>query len=141
MKRAISLLMSFVMLFSILSSVNLSAYAEESATSGKCGENVYWSYDEGSKTLTISGTGAMNYDHDVPWDGYSEDISTVEIETGVTTIGEWAFSYCSNLKSVTIPDSVTTIGEGAFYFSSLTSVTIGNSVTTIRMKAFSECRS
>ena len=141
MKKVISLLMSFVMLFSIISSVNLSAYAEESATSGKCGENVYWSYDEGSKTLTISGTGAMNYDSDVPWDGYSEDISTVEIETGVTTIGEWAFSYCSNLKSVTIPDSVTTIGEGAFYFSSLTSVTIGNSVTTIRMKAFSECRS
>ena len=141
MKKVISLFMSFVILFSVISSVNLSAYAEESATSGKCGENVYWSYDEGSKTLTISGTGAMNYDSDVPWDGYSEDISTVEIETGVTTIGEWAFSYCSNLKSVTIPDSVTTIGEGAFYFSSLTSVTIGNSVTTIRMKAFSECRS
>ena len=140
MKKVISLFMSFVILFSVISSVNLSAYAEESATSGKCGENVYWSYDEGSKTLTISGTGAMNYDSDVPWDGYSEDISTVEIETGVTTIGEWAFSYCSNLKSVTIPDSVTTIGEGAFYFSSLTSVTIGNSVTTIRMKSFSECR-
>ena len=59
MKKVISLLMSFVMLFSIISSVNLSAYAEKFATSGKCGDNVYWNYDEGSKILTISGTGAM----------------------------------------------------------------------------------
>ena len=167
MKKVISLLMSFVMLFSVISSVNLSAYAEESATSGKCGDNVYWSYDEGSKTLTISGTGAM-YDYSYnnpPWSyRYRENILIVKIETdvttisdcafgscknltsvtipdSVTTIGGSAFSYCSNLKSVTIPDSVTTIGEGAFYFSSLTSVTIGNSVTTIRMKAFSECSS
>ena len=141
MKKVISLLMSFVMLFSIISSVNLSAYAEESATSGKCGDNVYWSYDEGSKTLTISGMGAMNYDSDVPWDGYSEDISTVEIETGVTTIGEWAFYFCSGLTSVEIPDSVTTIGWGAFSdCSSLTSVTIPNGVISIGGYAFNNCR-
>ena len=137
MKRAISLLMSFVMLFSIISSVNLSAYA----SSGKCGDNVYWSYDEGSKTLTISGMGAMNYDSDVPWDGYSEDISRVEIETGVTTIGEWAFYFCSGLTSVEIPDSVTTIGWGAFSdCSSLTSVTIPNGVISIGGYAFNNCR-
>ena len=141
MKKVISLLMSFVMLFSVISSVNLSAYAEESATSGKCGDNVYWSYDEGSKTLTISGMGAMNYDSDVPWDGYSEDISTVEIETGVTTIGEWAFYFCSGLTSVEIPDSVTTIGWGAFSdCSSLTSVTIPNGVISIGGYAFNNCR-
>ena len=33
----------------------------------------------------------------------------------VTSIGEWAFSYCHGLTSITIPNSVTSIGEGAFY--------------------------
>ena len=146
MKKVISLLMSFVMLFSIISSVNLSAYAEESATSGKCGYNVYWSYDEGSKTLTISGTGAMDYIvYDLvpaPWYRYCEDISTVKIETGVTTIGNFAFNSCSSLTSVTIPNSVTTIDWAAFMgCSSLTSVTIPNSVTTICLDAFERCSS
>ena len=141
MKRAISLLMSFVMLFSIISSVNLSAYAEESATSGKCGYNVYWSYDEGSKTLTISGTGAM-YDYNNVYYGYSLNMLTVKIEAGVTTIGNEAFLNCSSLTSVTIPNSVTTIGLRAFDgCRSLTSVTIPNSVTTIRECAFDSCYS
>ncbi|WP_294846962.1 leucine-rich repeat protein [uncultured Eubacterium sp.] len=139
MKRAISLLMSFVMLFSIISSVNLSAYAEESATSGECGYNVYWSYDEGSKTLTISGTGAM-YDYNNVYYGYSLNMLTVKIEAGVTTIGNEAFLNCSSLTSVTIPNSVTTIGLRAFDgCRSLTSVTIPNSVTTIGKYAFSGC--
>ena len=146
MKKVISLLMSFVMLFSIISSVNLSAYAEESATSGKCGDNVYWKYDESSKTLTISGTGAMDYIvYDLvpaPWYRYCEDISTVKIETGVTTIGNFAFNSCSSLTSVTIPNSVTTIDWAAFMgCSSLTSVTIPNSVTTICLDAFERCSS
>lgn len=97
MKKVISLLMSFVMLFSVISSVNLSAYA----SSGKCGDNVYWNYDKSSKTLTISGTGAMddfyneegfNEDDYTPWLGYND--LTVKIETGVTSIGEYAFSRC-----------------------------------------------
>ncbi|MCI6355050.1 MAG: hypothetical protein MR774_08055, partial [Eubacterium coprostanoligenes] len=97
MKKVISLLMSFVMLFSVISSVNLSAYAG----SGTCGENVYWNYDESSKTLTISGTGAMDdYFYkdgpypNTPWYGYHNDILTVKIESGITTIGEYAFGDC-----------------------------------------------
>ena len=139
MKKVISLLMSFVMLFSVISSVNLSAYAG----SGTCGENVYWNYDESSKTLTISGTGAMyNYNYNVtdnkaPWFRYRENFLTVKIESGVTTIGDDAFSYCSSLTSVTIPNRVTTIGDDAFYYcSSLKSVEIPNSVTTIGNYAF-----
>ena len=58
----------------------------------------------------------------------------------VTTIGNFAFSDCSNITNVTIGNSVTTIGNLAFYYcSSLTSVTIGNSVTTIGDAAFSYC--
>ena len=141
MKKVISLLMSFVMLLSVTAGVDLSAYAAY-ATSGKCGDNVYSSYDEGSKTLTISGTGAMynSYIDLVPWYGYRENILTVKIETGVTTIGAYAFDHCSSLTSVTIPNSVTTIENNAFSnCSSLTSITIPNSVTTIRERAFWSC--
>ena len=47
------------------------------------------------------------------------------IPNSVTSIGEWAFSYCESLTSITIPNSVTRIGSGAFSgCSGLTSITI-----------------
>lgn len=62
------------------------------------------------------------------------------IPDGVTSIGDWAFSGCSNLTSVVIPDSVTSIGDWAFSnCTSLTSVTIGNSVTSIGSGTFGGC--
>ena len=73
---------------------------------------------------------------------YGGDFTSVTIGNSVTTIGDYAFSYCRSLTSVTIGDSVTTIGNDAFYdCSSLTSVTIGDSVTTIGESAFWECSS
>ena len=49
----------------------------------------------------------------------------VSIPNSVTSIGGYAFSYCSSLTSVTIGNSVTSIGDYAFsYCSSLTSITI-----------------
>ena len=60
----------------------------------------------------------------------------------VTTIGNSAFSACTNLTSATIPDSVTTIEDEAFYYCyRMTSLTIGNSVTSIGDWAFGYCTS
>lgn len=56
-------------------------------------------------------------------------------------IGVYTFSGCSSLTSVNIPSSVTRIGDGAFSgCSSLTSINIPSSVTEIGDKAFSNCK-
>ena len=58
----------------------------------------------------------------------------------MTSIGNYAFYYCSGLTSVEIPNSVTSIGNYAFYNCyDLTSVVIPNSVTSIGTFAFCGC--
>ena len=57
-------------------------------------------------------------------------ISSITIPSSVTSIGDYAFSHCSDLTSITIPDSVTSIGSNAFSnCNGLTSITVeqGNS--------------
>ncbi|MGM9835867.1 MAG: leucine-rich repeat protein [Muribaculaceae bacterium] len=54
----------------------------------------------------------------------------------VTSIGKFAFSYCSGLTSISIPNSVTSIGDYAFYNCyGLTSISIPNCVTSVRIVA------
>ena len=113
-------------------------------TSGSCGENVSWYFDEATQTLTISGTGEMkNYAATgTPWYGHRSVINTVVIEEGVTTIGNSAFLGCGSLTSVTIPNGVTSIGNYAFReCTQLPSVTIPASVTSIGSSAFWVCSS
>ena len=91
--------------------------------SGNCGatgseRDVQFELDD-SGTLTISGSGAMkNYSStgDVGWlqDTYRPYITTLEIEHGVTNIGDYAFYDCENLTSVTIARSVKNIGNNVF---------------------------
>jgi hypothetical protein len=69
-------------------------------------------------------------------------LTSVNIPSGVTKIGEMAFYQCVFLTSVNIPSSVTTIGEQAFdSCGNLTSLNIPPSVTMIGKKAFNGCRS
>lgn len=150
---------------------------EDTPTSGTCGENLTWELDLETGTLTISGTGDMkdyeqvyNGDADYsfssssPWSN-CDDIKSVIIESGVTSIGKCAFVGCKNLSGILIPNSINDIGVLAFrncngltsisipdsvsvinpdtfaYCSNLTSISIPNSITGIGWGAFRGCKS
>ncbi|SCQ22455.1 leucine-rich repeat domain-containing protein [Tannerella forsythia] len=60
----------------------------------------WWEYAAATRTLTVGGTGAMpdfNSFDDQPWKDVREKIKTVVIETGVTSIGNEAFTNCEKL--------------------------------------------
>ena len=71
---------------------------------------------------------------------YCSSLTSVTIPNSVTSIGEYAFGDCANLTNITIPNSVTSICKGAFIdCTSLTSIKIPNSVTRILRDAFRDC--
>lgn len=68
-------------------------------------------------------------------------VTDLVIPEGVTSIGDFAFDYCTDLTSVTIPDGVTNIGSCAFRgCEKLTNVAIPPSVATIGSLAFIWCK-
>ena len=78
-------------------------------------------YSDGN--FVISGTGEMkdySLDRYRPYYDYREDIKTVEIQSGVTSIGRQTFCWCTSLSSIEIPESVTSIEYNAFYGAELT---------------------
>ena len=137
-------------------------------TSGVCGDELTWRYDEETATLTITGTGDM-YDFTygsagtIPWKACLTLIQTVVLDSRVTSIGAYAFAGCSALETINIPNSVVTIGRDAFrectalehieipgsvsdlptnlfiLCSSLQTVTLNTGTTQIGISAFNAC--
>ena len=112
------------------------------------GSDVTWQLTENTDdpstyTLTIRGSGAMeNYlmSSNQPWCSFRDQITSVVVSPGVTSIGNLAFTRFSKLIHVDIADSVVSIGEQAFSdCSSLTDITVPQSVTYIGVNAFESC--
>ena len=73
---------------------------------------------------------------------YCPSLTQIAIPESVTSIGQGTFAYCSSLKEITIPEGVTSIGDSAFIScASLTEVTIPESVTSIGDGTFDSCSS
>lgn len=112
------------------------------------GSGVTWQLTENTDdpstyTLTIRGSGAMkNYlmSSNQPWHSFRDQITSVVVSPGVTSIGNLAFALSRNIIHVDIADSVVSIGEQAFFkCSSLTNITVPQSVTYIGVNAFDSC--
>lgn len=110
----------------------------------KCGDNVTWSFDAETGTLTLSGTG-NTYDYyikgisiQLPWEEYIDDITSVVIGEGITSIGANMFTNSKALKSVKLPESLESIGSCAFLRCSIENITLPPNLKTIEDSAFSD---
>ena len=117
---------------------------ENAPKSGTCGEKLSWKFEDG--VLTISGTGAMT-DYDVrdespaPWYPLSSVITSVVVESGVTTIGDEAFADCHSIVSVTLPKGVSSLGKESFYHCcALESIDLPGGLKSIGAFVFWDCQ-
>ena len=70
-----------------------------------------------------------------------QDIKSLVVSDGITSLGAFAFNYCNNLTSVSLPKTLTKIGRNAFAalatdICGLTKVSIPSKVTEIGQYAF-----
>ena len=71
---------------------------------------------------------------------YTKAVQKIELGSGITNFGDFAFSGCYSLASITIPSSVTRITLNAFqYCYNLVHITIPSGVTSIGNYMFLSC--
>jgi len=108
--------------------------------SGVSGE-VTWKLN-GLGTLTISGSGAMDdyTSRNAPWYDYRESILQIVVESGVTSIGSYAFAECNYVEKIILSEGITSIGNWAFYnCASLAEITFPKTLEMIGKRAFQKC--
>lgn len=76
------------------------------------------------------------------WEYHDESVSVnIQLNEGLTSIGDYAFSNIGYLREMELPDSLLTLGKAAFSSTSLESMTIPSKVTVIPDSLFKECLS
>ena len=127
-KRIFCFFLAITMMIALLPTMALA----ETITSGKCGENATWSYDQTTKTLTIAGSGAMDdydiYQNSAPWwSDWHDEIETVVIGAGITRVGDEAFGsreryilmHYSELKNIILHQIVVWLKLGHMHLKEL----------------------
>ncbi len=162
--RIISLLTTIGMILSFATAIPATAYEYGEGTSWLIGaENpsdiVATFYPSDPKdgrsqgSLIIEGKGDMeNFisNLQVPWSWQKEQITSVEISEGITSIGDFSldcgylltnyYGEVSNLKSVKFPSTLTSIGDSAFdSCTALTTIDLPKGLQSIGGAAFDSC--
>ena len=110
-------------------------------SAGKCGEHISWRITE-DYVLYFDGTGEMTSfsDETSPWKAYSEEITSVFISDGITSVGDYAFYNCKNIETVTFSTVLTDIGDYAFYgCGRLTDIIFPETLYSVGERAFYGC--
>ena len=114
------------------------------ATSGNygvnMGDNIKWTFDEKTGTLTLYGNGEM-YDlpdsEYAPWYSLKKDIKKIVVGNGITSIGTDAFYNMVQATDIVIPESVTVIKECALQgCESIKEVHLPDTIIAIGTNAF-----
>lgn len=108
------------------------------------GAGVTWEICEGN-TLHISGTGAME-DYETyasaPWVAQQENITAIVVDSGITSIGKYAFSGLTKVRTVSLPEGVAYLGSFSFQNCyALTDISLPESLQSIGQLAFANCTS
>ena len=110
--------------------------------SGTCGNDLSWSIDSYGR-LIISGEGTMedySTDNLSPWHPFRSEILSISIDEGVTSIGSFAFSQCSNVQECMVPKTISYIGSYAFKeCQSLQEISIPEGITRVSYGCFDGC--
>ena len=97
-----------------------SAFDIDTKIEGECGasgDNITYALDLETGVLTLTGSGAMatySTSDRAPWYQYRSIITSVEVGSGITGIGAYAFKDCANITTASLPTSLTSIGSSAF---------------------------
>ena len=111
------------------------------AKSGTYGENITWTFDDSTGTLTFSGSGDMAdtpAGECTPWEkNFRTEVKHIIINDGITNIGMNAFYTIEKAEDIYIPQSVTVIKGGALQgCESIKELRLPNKLTNIGIKAF-----
>lgn len=111
MKKLLTLLLTACLLITAAAPVFATEMDEQEENS--CGEDMTWSYADG--TLTITGSGTMDdFEGSAPWAEHKDEITRVVLSGGVSYIGARAFTDYDALSTVNFGNSLYEIGTEAF---------------------------
>ena len=130
----------------VKSDVNI--YIEYEEIGDKVGDNVTWSYDEATKTLTFTGKGDT-WDADFNYAYSTYPVEKVVIGEGITGVGTnmlWFYTdsatkgHNTTLKDIKFPSTITRIGKSAIgYIDGIETFYIPEGITTLSNQIFYQC--
>ncbi len=134
--------LTWLLIVSLLASLFTSMPIMVNAASGSFGSDIKWEITADGM-LAIGGSGEIPDSTAVggaPWGMYDDEITSVYIKSGITSIGNYALSGLHGISKITLPDTVTNIGDFAFMDSKgIVELYLSKSLSTLGKGAFLGC--